>query len=191
MSLSEANYRINQMVSHYLTHTWLITWLLDSAISSLADDLERRVMLEIERQVKDQNPRNPRKNSENCENRDPAGRRKFSFPSRETKESRDRKHSSNTGSHRSPADSVSSNRSTSGYSRLNSGGEIQSLTESRESSGYSSIGSVSDSVFQKIKNNYKTNPVAKKLKVLAPGDHYSDLDSRLKTADWYHKGLPK
>merc|ERR1712131_146848 len=40
-------------------------------------------------------------------------------------------------------------------------------------------------------NNYKTNPVAKKLRALAPGDHYADLDSRLKTADWYHKGLPK
>ena len=40
-------------------------------------------------------------------------------------------------------------------------------------------------------NKYKTNPVAKKLKVLAPGDHYNDLDARLKTADWYHKGLPK
>ena len=40
-------------------------------------------------------------------------------------------------------------------------------------------------------NKYKTNPVAKKLKVLAPGDHYNELDARLKTADWYHKGLPK
>ena len=40
-------------------------------------------------------------------------------------------------------------------------------------------------------NKYKTNPVAKKLKVLAPGDHYHELDARLKTADWYHKGLPK
>ena len=40
-------------------------------------------------------------------------------------------------------------------------------------------------------SRYKTNPVAKKLKVLAPGDHYNDLDGRLKTADWYHKGLPK
>ena len=143
-------------------------------------------MLEIERQVK-VNP-NSRKNSENSENRDPAGRRKFSFPSRD-KEFRERDRKSSANTHRSPADSVSSNRSTSGYSRLNSGGE--NLAESRESSGYSSIGSVSDSIFQKMKNNYKTNPVAKKLKVLAPGDHYSDLDSRLKTADWYHKGLPK
>ena len=130
---------------------------LDSAISSLADDLERRVMLEIERQVRKPSSRKPEPKA-----------RKSSVNSR----------SGNThGQDRSRLDQSSSDRFS-----------IQAM----ESSGYSSMGSTTACASDAIQmNNYKTNPVAKKLRALAPGDHYADLDSRLKTADWYHKGLPK
>lgn len=134
----------------------------DSAISSLADDLERRVMLEIERQV-----------------RKPSSSRKPEPKSRK---------SSVSNSRSGPPD----------HSRLMSSDQSSSdrfSIRAMESSGYSSMGSttnhhlaMSDAIQM---SNYKTNPVAKKLRALAPGDHYADLDSRLKTADWYHKGLPK
>lgn len=131
----------------------------DSAISSLADDLERRVMLEIERQVRKPSSRKP--------------------------EPKARKSSSRSGTDRSRLDQSSSDRFS---------------MQAMESSGYSSMGSTNPMTVNHMTmtssdaiqmNNYKTNPVAKKLRALAPGDHYADLDSRLKTADWYHKGLPK
>ena len=131
----------------------------DSAISSLADDLERRVMLEIERQV-----------------------RKPSSQSRKP-EPKARKSSVNSRS-----------GGAQDHSRLDQSSSDRFSMRAMESSGYSSMGStnhhsaMSDAIQM---NNYKTNPVAKKLRALAPGDHYADLDSRLKTADWYHKGLPK
>ena len=121
----------------------------------MADDLERRVMLEIERQVRKPSSRKPEPKA-----------RKSSVNSR-------------SGTDRSRLDQSSSDRFS---------------MQAMESSGYSSMGStqchhlMSDAIQM---NNYKTNPVAKKLRALAPGDHYADLDSRLKTADWYHKGLPK
>ena len=130
----------------------------DSAISSLADDLERRVMLEIERQV--------RKPSSQSRKPEPKARKS----------------------------SVNSRSGTQDHSRLDQSSSDRFSMRAMESSGYSSMGStnhhsaMSDAIQM---SNYKTNPVAKKLRALAPGDHYADLDSRLKTADWYHKGLPK
>ena len=86
----------------------------------------------------------------------------------------------------------SSSRSGADRSRLDQSSSDRFSMQAMESSGYSSMGSTQHFMSDAIQmNNYKTNPVAKKLRALAPGDHYADLDSRLKTADWYHKGLPK
>jgi len=49
----------------------------------------------------------------------------------------------------------------------------------------------STSHFENFANFVKTNPVARKLRLLAPGDSYHDLDSRLRVAKWFHQGLPK
>ena len=124
----------------------------------MADDLERRVMLEIERQV--------RKPSSQSRKPEPKAR-KSSVNSR-------------SGGH---------SGSQTDHSRLDHSDRFS--MRAMESSGYSSMGSTNHHSDAIQMNNYKTNPVAKKLRALAPGDHYADLDSRLKTADWYHKGLPK
>ena len=143
---------------NFLKFFWYFNLDSDSAISSLADDLERRVMLEIERQV--------RKPSSQSRKPEPKARKS----------------------------SVNSRSGTQDHSRLDQSSSDRFSMRAMESSGYSSMGStnhhsaISDAIQM---NNYKTNPVAKKLRALAPGDHYADLDSRLKTADWYHKGLPK
>lgn len=133
----------------------------DSAISSLADELERRVMQECQRQE-----------------------------------------STSTSSHHIHHHQPHTRHSKPNYDKLrpaaNNDKIISRLADSQDSSGYSSMGSMMSQLTisgaEKMKlafNKYKTNPVAKKLKVLAPGDHYHELDARLKTADWYHKGLPK
>ena len=102
--------------------------------------------------------------------------------------------------------STSSSGSTSGSNQVASY-RIRHGLSTTESSGYSSINFTDDLTNSKMgdstkseqksksKRNFaqfvKTNPVARKLKLLAPGDSYSDLDSRLRVAKWYHQGLPK
>lgn len=154
----------------------------DSAISSLADDLERRVILEIERKADDAKRR--RENDLSIgQNRSSTRRRSF----KREKDSSARHFS------------VSSNQSQS-----HQNGQSRQSSRGNESSGYSSINLTDsnssnttnqeppkESKFRNFANLVKTNPVARKLKILAPGDSYSDLDSRLRIAKWYHQGLPK
>lgn len=128
----------------------------DSAISSLADDLERRVILEIEKNAKvDTKPRR-----------------------------------SSTGSRRSLRSLVR---------RTNESGYGSSINHSSVTTKMTPIGIQHDTAtikkstshFENFANFVKTNPVARKLRLLAPGDSYHDLDSRLRVAKWYHQGLPK
>ena len=167
---------------------------LDSAISSLADDLERRVMLELERKADSQRRENDLAGSAVSRS---SGRRRSSFKFKKSESDREkiaptRNFSSSSSGSTSGANQVASYRIRHGLSTT-------------ESSGYSSINITDDfSKFSdstpsenksKSKRNFaqfvKTNPVARKLKLLAPGDSYSDLDSRLRVAKWYHQGLPK
>ena len=82
---------------------------------------------------------------------------------------------------------------SSGYSSINltdsyaSNHLVQSTTEAAHQAPSSKPSKVATNFAALI----KTNPVARKLRLLAPGDSYSDLDSRLRIAKWYHQGLPK
>lgn len=128
----------------------------------MADDLERRVIIEIEkneskRRESTQIPINPTRSS--------GRRRSFKKPA-------------------PVANIFSVSRSTadsSGYSSINLDSDYGQSGQSTTRSKFS----------EKLHNIIHTNPVARKLKLLAPGDSYSDLDSRLRTARWYHQGLPK
>jgi hypothetical protein len=132
----------------------------DSAISSLADELEKRVMVEIERRA----------------TTTPTPNGAQSIPSivsnlRSTSKSNYKNNESNY------------KNNTNDLFR-NDRQKTPPMSINADSSGYSSISSTQSS-------SGDSNPVARRLLALAPGDSYHELDSRLKCADWYHKGLPK
>jgi len=188
----------------------------DSAISSLADDLERRVILEIERKHSE-SARNHRRDNDlsvsssggrfslgghhfgvgHGSNSRSNSRRRSVKSRREIEFGRDLSSVTNSGSvsiESSAANGVPAPKygaESSGYSSINltdsyaSNHLVQSATEAAKPP------SSKPSKATNFAALIKTNPVARKLRLLAPGDSYSDLDSRLRIAKWYHQGLPK
>lgn len=153
----------------------------DSAISSLADDLERRVILEIERKAE----RKRENDLSTAQSKSSASRRRSFKRENDSRESSTRHYSaSQSTAHGHGRQSVRGNES-SGYSSIN----LTDSNASVKSTNHES--SISKLKLPNFASVIKTNPVARKLKLLAPGDSYSDLDSRLRIAKWYHQGLPK
>ena len=139
----------------------------------MADDLERRVILEIERKAE----RRRENDLSIGQNRSSTRRRSF----KREKDSSARHFSASSNQSQNGQSCQSRGNESSGYSSIN-------LTDSNTSN---TDLPPKESKFRNFANLVKTNPVARKLKILAPGDSYSDLDSRLRIAKWYHQGLPK
>ncbi|CAG5105215.1 Oidioi.mRNA.OKI2018_I69.chr1.g1929.t1.cds [Oikopleura dioica] len=153
----------------------------DSAISSLADDLERRVILEIEKNAKDDVV-----SSKSNNRRSSTGpRRSLRSLVRRTAQNNDSGIPSSTASFAQSAKSSAQLGQT--HSTTNTGHKQGPFGIKHETATIKK----STSHFENFANFVKTNPVARKLRLLAPGDSYHDLDSRLRVAKWYHQGLPK
>jgi len=151
----------------------------------LADDLERRVILEIEK-----NATNDVVSSKS--------RRSSTGPRRSLRSLVRRSAQNDSGIPSSSSSLAQNNQSAKssapqfGQSHSTAANSCQNLKQSPFQIRHETATiKKSTSHFENFANFVKTNPVARKLRLLAPGDSYHDLDSRLRVAKWFHQGLPK